>query len=59
MDSLAAAYAEMGDFEQAVKFQKKVLEMTKPSNGNYKGMEKRLGLYQEHKPYREHPNQPD
>jgi tetratricopeptide (TPR) repeat protein len=51
IDTLAAAYAESGDFDQAIKFQKQSLEMADASDR--KGMEERLQLYQQRKPYRE------
>jgi len=48
---LAAAYAEAGDFEQAVKWQKKVVDMLPPTQrADY---ESRLALYLESKPYHE------
>ena len=51
LDVLAAAYAEAGDFEQAVKWQKKVVSMLPPTQrADY---ESRLALYREGKPYRE------
>jgi len=50
-DVLAAAYAESGDFEQAVKWQTKVVSMLPPTQRvDY---ESRLALYLERKPYRE------
>ena len=48
MATLAAAYAESGDFEQAVKWQKKAIELGK---GN-EDAKQRLKLYEEGKPYR-------
>jgi tetratricopeptide (TPR) repeat protein len=53
IDTLAAAYAESGDFDQAIKFQKQSLEMADASDTDHKGMEERLQLYQQRKPYRE------
>ena len=51
LDVLAAAYAEAGDFEQAVKWQTKVVDMLPPTQrADY---EARLDLYRERKPYRE------
>jgi tetratricopeptide (TPR) repeat protein len=55
IDTLAAAYAESGDFDQALKFQKRSLEMTGASATHRKGTEERLQLYQQRKPYREKP----
>lgn len=49
MDTLAAAYAEAGSFENAVKVQEYVSRKTE---GIHAGVEKRLRLYQMDKPYR-------
>jgi tetratricopeptide (TPR) repeat protein len=51
LDTLAAAYAEAGDFDSAVKWQRKAVEMV---SGKQKAdFQFRLNLYQSHKPYRE------
>lgn len=50
IDTLAAAYAESGDFEQAVKYQELALKQNDDQN-EQPGMEQRLGLYQRHQPY--------
>ena len=55
IDTLAAAYAEAGDFTQAVKFQEQALSFPESSAESRTGMEKRLALYQKHLPYREEP----
>ena len=52
IDTLAAAYAEQGDFDQAIKYQKQVLEISKSSN-DYDKIKKHLALYEQHMPYRE------
>ena len=57
VDTLAAAYAEAGDFEQAVKFQQQVISMEKIEEFRA-GEEERLTLYEQHKPYREKPSAP-
>jgi Flp pilus assembly protein TadD len=49
LDTLAAAYARAGDFDNAVKWEKKALEfpkLTRPSE-----FQKRLNFYREHKPW--------
>lgn len=48
---LAAAYAESGDFEKAIEYQQKAIELAdEDSKVEY---EKRLGVYKAHKPWRE------
>lgn len=50
LDTLAAACAETGDFEQAVRYQSAAIsEAPAPERGQ---MQKRLALYRERKPYR-------
>ncbi len=58
IDTLAAAYAETGDFEQAVKWQQKAVAILgKSKSGMFKPDESRarLELYQSGQPYRETP----
>jgi tetratricopeptide (TPR) repeat protein len=50
LDTLAAAYAESGDFEKAIEFQKKALSQC--SERYRKEFVKRLDLYKAKKPYR-------
>ena len=53
-DTLAAAYAENGDFTEAVKWQKKaLLDPSVFSSNVLEECRKRLTLYQDRKPYRE------
>lgn len=47
IDSLAAAYAEAGDFEKAIQFQKKADAMDKKADPD------RLALYEKHQPFRD------
>lgn len=51
IDTLAAAYAEAGDFEQAVNWQTKCLEFPNLPTGEARGLTDRLALYQAGKPY--------
>ena len=52
LDTLAAAYAETGDFDAAVKWQTKANALFTDGKDKTDG-EARLKLYQEKKPYRE------
>lgn len=54
VDTLAAAYAEKGDFDQAVKWQAKAIELATASAVKAQ-LELRLDLYKAGKPYREEP----
>jgi tetratricopeptide (TPR) repeat protein len=53
LDALAAAYAETGDFDAAIQWQSKALEMNPSDAEVIKGMKERLALYKDHHPYRE------
>lgn len=55
LDTLAVAYAELGDFAQAIKYQRQALSIKPILPDVLKGMQKRLSLYQAHKPFREEP----
>ena len=50
IDTLAAAYAETGDFENAIKFEEKAIR--KGRRDDVKGAQERLALYQQHRPFR-------
>jgi len=50
IDTLAAAYAEAGDFDSAIKFEQKAISRTNDPE-DIKGAQMRLALYQQHKPY--------
>jgi TPR repeat protein len=52
--TLAAAYAELGDFDKAIKYQKQAIELA----GDYPDdaeMKRSLTLYEQHKPFRSLP----
>ena len=55
--TLAAAYAEAGDFDSAVKWQKKVIDsLTEEQSSEWAAeFEARMRLYQSGKPYRQSP----
>jgi tetratricopeptide (TPR) repeat protein len=53
LDTLAASYAEAGNFDAAVKWQQKAIDL-KPDDAKFvKSAKTRLELYKNHKPYRE------
>ena len=52
MENMASAYAELGQFDEAVTWQKKALAANSKVNNREKAL-KRLALYQEKKPYRD------
>lgn len=60
MDTLAAAHAEAGEFEEAVTVQKEAIEKLKTKGKDTKGYEMRLGLYEKKIPFRQTKNgEPD
>jgi tetratricopeptide (TPR) repeat protein len=53
IDTLAAAYAETGDFEQAIKYEKQALNDSSLGPRQRGEREKRLALFEQRKPFRE------
>jgi tetratricopeptide (TPR) repeat protein len=53
LTTLAAAYAEAGDFENAVKWQTRAVQLA-PSSERKADWQTRLELYKDHKPFREY-----
>ncbi|CAN5744029.1 hypothetical protein BH11VER1_BH11VER1_40720 [soil metagenome] len=51
IDTLAAAFAESGNFEKAIQSQKQYLAMPKLSEKHMTEARERLALYEAHKPY--------
>lgn len=56
IDTLAAAYAEAGDFKRAVEFENKAIALMKPGSDDVKAARSRLELYEHRRPYRETPS---
>lgn len=52
VDTLAAAYAEAGDFDNAVKFEEKAISKIHDAD-TLKGAQHRLAVYREHRPFRD------
>jgi tetratricopeptide (TPR) repeat protein len=55
IDTLAAAYAEKGRFQEAAAFQEEAMWMGKLDDKIRTGMAERLALYRRNRPYREEP----
>jgi TonB family protein len=53
IDSLAVAYAEAGDFDQAVRYEKKALNDSSLAPNEREERQKRLALFEQRKPFRE------
>ena len=56
MGHLRTAYAESGDFEQAIKFEKQALRTEGIDANGIEGENRRLKLFEQHKPTHEMPN---
>jgi tetratricopeptide (TPR) repeat protein len=52
VDTLAAAYGEIGDFDNAIKYETQAINMKGVYALRRKKMQERLDLYRQHKPYR-------
>ena len=52
-DTLAAAYAETGDFDAALKYEKQAMDIPDSDYPDRQQMERSIELYWHQKPYRE------
>jgi tetratricopeptide (TPR) repeat protein len=59
IDTLAAACAEAGDFEQAVKYEKQAIDMAQSEDRDQAALQRRLTLYENRLPYHEKPKSPE
>lgn len=55
IDTLAAAYAEVGDFKRASEFEEKALRTGNPLESDQREMRDRLSLYKKFHPFRDRP----
>jgi hypothetical protein len=55
IDTLAAAYAESGDFQRAIQFQEQALRIGNAPESEQKEMRERLALYKQSQPYHQNP----
>jgi tetratricopeptide (TPR) repeat protein len=53
IDTLAAAFAEAGDFKNAVKYEKQAMDMNGVRDNDRKEMQRRLSLYEQQQPNHE------
>ncbi|MBS0263979.1 MAG: tetratricopeptide repeat protein [Planctomycetes bacterium] len=53
IETLAAAYAESGDFKSALRYQNKAMTMLRPGSGPVADARLRLKLYESQKPFRD------
>jgi hypothetical protein len=53
IDTLGAAYAESGDFEQAIEYEKKAQQDPAFAKAHGEAARQRLKHYEAHQPYRE------
>lgn len=53
LDTLAASYAEAGDFEKAIKYEKQAIASEKATPDDVKEYKERLKLYEQKKPFRD------
>ena len=52
LGTLAAAYAESGEFDRATRREQEAIKRTPPGSDQLKGRQERLALYRANKPYR-------
>lgn len=59
IDTLAAAYAEAGDFKRAIEFQERALRASDSTESQRTGMQERLALYNQSQPFRDSLQKPE
>jgi len=57
IDTLAAAYAEAGDFDQEIKYTKQAVKLLSPSDTHEKEIKEHLALFQRKEAYRAKPSE--
>jgi len=58
VESVAAAYAESGDFKHAVEWQTKAIDLLSEGDKQKSDYQSRLELYQQKKPFHQEPKAP-
>ncbi len=59
MDTLAAAFAEEGDYKEAARYEEQAISLSASGGTNRLEMQKRLEIYRQNRPYRKMPVDPN